>query len=324
VRTWIAFIFVTVAAPIVIPCFAEDTTSSATLVQNFGISDASRNPVSGLPPSLAALRDYRPMRVSSADRKGNADAIQIQPHATTTVAELQGPGEITHLWTTIASPDPNHLRDIVIRIYWEGNSYPSVESPIGDFYGLGHAMYYIFNNPVQAIGSDKGMNAFWPMPFARLARVTISNDSDQPVRAYYYYVDWRKYKTMPANLGYFHAQYRQAFPCENGKPYLILDTDGSRGHFVGVSLSIHTQVGGWWGEGDDMFTIDGENEPSLWGTGSEDYFCGAWCYKQTFFNNYFCLTLRTKINHDADNYWNVYRLHLESPIAFNRSLKMEI
>lgn len=289
-----------------------------------GAAHQNRNPLAGLPASLAALRDYRSMRVSSADKKGNADALHIGPHQTKTVAELQGPGEITHLWTTIAAPDPNHLRNIVIRIYWDGNDYPSVESPIGDFYGLGHAMYYVFNNPVQAMGTDHGMSCFWPMPFAKSAKMTITNDSDKPVHAYYYYVDWRKFDTPQQNLGYFHAQYRQAFPNENGKPYLILDADGGRGHFCGVSLSIHTQVGGWWGEGDDLFTIDGEAEPSLWGTGSEDYFCGAWCFGQTFYTNYFGMPLRTKMNHDADNYWNVYRLHLESPVAFTKSLKVEI
>ncbi|MGI8905119.1 MAG: glycoside hydrolase family 172 protein [Candidatus Sumerlaeaceae bacterium] len=306
---------------------AENTTASSAAVEPVTTevkANDSRNPLTGLPTSLAALRNYRSMRVASDDRKGNADMRRIEPGATFTAAELQGPGEITHLWTTIASANENHLRDTVIRIYWDGNDYPSVESPIGDFYGLGHAKYYIFNNPVQAIGSDKGMNAFWPMPFAKSARVTITNESATPIDAYYYYVDWRKFDELPQNVGYFHAQYHQAFPCPDKTPYLILDTDGGAGHFAGVSLSIHTQVGGWWGEGDDIFTIDGEATPSLWGTGSEDYFCGAWCYRETFYNHYFGLPLRTKLTHDSDNYWNVYRLHLESPITFKQSLKMEI
>src|SRR5687767_6649867 len=113
----------------------------------------SRSPVDGLPGGLAALRDYRSMRVSSEDRPGNADARQIEPGKTLTVAELEGPGEIVHLWTTINAPDPNHLRNLIIRIYWDGNEFPSVEAPIGDFYGLGHAKYYNFDNPVQAIGT---------------------------------------------------------------------------------------------------------------------------------------------------------------------------
>ena len=273
---------------------------------------------------LAQLKDYRSMRSSSADRPGNADALHIEPGRTATLADLEGPGEITHLWTTISTPDKLHLRNIVLRIFWDDSPFPSVESPIGDFYGLGNAMYYYFSNPVQAIGTVNGMNAFWPMPFAKRARVTVTNESDKAVGAFYYYVDWRKFDEPQPAAGYFHAQYRQAFPCEDGKPYLILDTGGSQGHFAGVSLTIHTQVAGWWGEGDDIFTIDGETTPSLWGTGSEDYFCGAWCYGDTFYRDYFGLPLRKKPNHDADNVWNVYRLHLESPIAFRRSLKLEI
>lgn len=313
------------AALLLLPVIAigQDTTPTATASSDADVT-TSRLPLTGLVSDLAKLKDYRSKRVASDDRPGNGDRLIIAPRETTTVATLEGPGEITHLWTTIATADPDHLRNIVIRIYWDGNDFPSVESPIGDFYGLGFNRYYVFNNPVQAIGTDKGMNCFWPMPFRKSARVEISNESDVRVDAYYFYVDWRQYKTMPENVGYFHAQYRQDFPTVSGKPYLILDTGGGKGHFAGVNLSIHTQVPGWWGEGDDIFTIDGEASPSLWGTGSEDYFCGAWCYGKTFYNDYFGMPLREKENHSADNYWNVYRLHLESPITFEKSLRAEI
>jgi hypothetical protein len=154
--------------------------------------------------------------------------------------------------------------------------------------------------------------------------VEITNESAIPVGAFYYYVDWRRFDTPPEGAGYFHAQYRQAFPNEPGKSYLILDTDGAPGHYVGVSLSIHTQVSGWWGEGDDKFTIDGEAEPSIWGTGSEDYFCGAWGFGDTFYTDYFGMPLRERKDQAADNWWNVYRLHLENPVTFRKSLKVEI
>ena len=273
---------------------------------------------------LAALKNYQTARVSSADRTGNWDFRSIEPRATLILAELEGPGEITHIWNTISSSDPNHLRNLVLRIYWDGNIYPSVETPIGDFFGLGHAKYYDFNNAMQAIGTNNGLNSLWPMPFARSARIQVTNESDIRVSAFYYYVDWRKLDKFPKGVGYFHAQYRQDFPCPDKKPYLILDTEGGRGHFVGVNLSIHTQVSGWWGEGDDIFTIDGEIAPSLWGTGSEDYFCGAWCYAGTFFNEYFGMPLRESDGHGADNYWNVYRYHIENPVAFRKSLRAEI
>lgn len=297
--------------------------TSCTLFRNAsepGYLTSLASPVS----DLAMLKDYRTARVSSEDRPGNADFRVIEPRATLTLAELEGPGEITHIWTTISTSDPHHLRNLILRIYWDGNAYPSVESPIGDFFGLGHAKYYNFNNAMQAIGTDRGLNSFWPMPFARSARVVVKNESDVRIGAFYYYVDWRKFKTFPKDAGYFHAQYRQDFPCPDKKPYLILDTEGSRGHFIGVNLSIHTQVGGWWGEGDDIFTIDGEIIPSLCGTGSEDYFCGAWGFGETYYNEYFGMPLRESRGHGADNYWNVYRYHIENPVAFQNSLKVEI
>ncbi|MBN1902579.1 DUF2961 domain-containing protein, partial [Candidatus Sumerlaeota bacterium] len=115
---------------------------------------------SGPVSHLAMLKDYKTARVSSEDRQGNRDSKVIDPHSSLTLAELEGPGEITHIWVTIATADPNHLRNLVLRIYWDGNVYPSVETPIGDFFGLGHAKYYDFNNAMQAIGTDHGMNSF--------------------------------------------------------------------------------------------------------------------------------------------------------------------
>jgi hypothetical protein len=289
--------------------------------------DAPEIPVpamSGLPGSLAALGDYTTGRVSSANRQTNDDRKPIGPHETLTLAEISGPAEITHLWTTISTKDTHHLRNLVLRIYWDGNKFPSVESPIGDFYGLGHGRYYYFNNPVQAIGTKNGMNAFWPMPFAKSARITVTNDSQTSVRSFYYYVDYRRFKSMPSGLAYFHAQYHQDMPTHNGRPYLIMQTSGGAGHFVGCNLSILTESPGWWGEGDDMMMIDGETSPSIWGTGSEDYFAGAWGFGKTFYTNYFGMPLRDKMNHDANNYWNVYRLHLANPVAFTKSIKVEI
>jgi hypothetical protein len=195
---------------------------------------------------------------------------------------------------------------------------------LGDFFGLGQGKVYYFDNPVQAIGTIRGLNCFWPMPFAESARVEIVNESDIKASSIYYYVDWRSLNRFPKNLGYFHAQYRQDFPNPDGKNYLFLDTSGARGHYMGVHLTIHTQVDGWWGEGDDIFTIDGESTPSLWGTGSEDYFCGAWGFGETFYNDYFGMPYREKDDHSADNFWNVYRYHIESPIPFKDSIRVEM
>ena len=285
-----------------------------------GYTPFSLSPLSSIP----VLKDYQTMRSSSQDRMGNADFKIIGAGETLVIADLQGPGEITHIWVTISSEDPKHLRNIAMRVYYDGNDFPSVESPIGDFFGLGHGAYYYYGSAVQSIGTDNAMNSFWPMPFQKSARIEATNESTIPVKAFYYYVDWRLFRAMPPNMGYFHAQYRQEFPCQTGKNYCFLETSGGVGHFMGVNLSVHTQVSGWWGEGDDIFTIDGEQIPSIWGTGSEDYFCGAWCYGNTFYYPFFGMPYRKNLNQSQNNYWNVYRYHIENPIAFSKSLKAEI
>jgi hypothetical protein len=240
------------------------------------------------------------------------------------MADLVGPGEVTHLWMTINSLDPDHFINLVLRVYYDGNDFPSVESPLGDFFGLGMNQSYYYDTPVLATGTIRGLNSFWPMPFRKSARFELTNQGDATAKAVYYYVDWRQFKKMPKNTAYFHAQYRQAFPNVTGENYTILETEGGCGHYVGSHLSVHTQVPGWWGEGDDIFIIDGEARPSIWGTGSEDYYCGAWCYGDTFYTDYFGMPLRTRDNQKEDNLWNVYRYHLESPIAFKDSLSVQI
>lgn len=285
-----------------------------------GRSEGSRSSLS----HLAQLKDYRAARVSTESRGDNNDWKPIAAGETLVLADIEGPGEITHIWCTINSRDPRHQQNMVVRMYWDGSEFPSVEAPIGDFFGLGMNKYYIFENQVQAVGSIRGLNCFWPMPFAKSARITVTNESDIPVGSYYYYVDWRQMDAMPAETGYFHAQYRQAIPAIDGERYTILDTRGGRGHFVGTNVSIHTQVGGWWGEGDDVFIVDGEERASIWGTGSEDYFSGAWCYGETFHNDYFGMPYREKPTHASHNWWNVYRYHIENPIPFRESLRVEI
>lgn len=296
-----------------------------------GLIDAAPDTVSsGLLAELPQLKAFMAGRESSYDPTGgNADGRHdwpLQPDETRVLADITGAGAITHLWITIASKDDKHLKNLVLRMYWDGEEGPSVESPIGDFFGLGHGRYYQYSClPIQ-IGTDKGLNCFWRMPFSNGARVTVSNDGPLPCVAFYYYVDYQRYDRLPDDMARFHAQYRQEYPCEPGKNYVFVETQG-RGHFAGCSLSIHNRAGGWWGEGDDMFFVDGEEKPSLHGTGSEDYFCGAWCYGeggvQTFSNLYFGCPF-VEGGHKQNALWNVYRYHLEDPIPFTKSIKATI
>lgn len=289
--------------------------------------------VSGRPGGLAALpdfKDFRAGRSSSFDPTGgNADGRHdwpMKPGDTRTIAEISGAGAITHIWTTIATQDKNHLKNMVIRMYWDGEETPSVEAPIGDFFGLGHGQYYQYwSQPIQ-IGVDKGLNCYWRMPFSAGARITVSNDGDLPGGAFYYYVDYEIHDKPQPKTGRFHAQYRQAYPCVKGVEYALLEATGT-GHYVGCNLSIHNRAGGWWGEGDDLFFVDGEETPSLRGTGSEDYFCGAWCYgesfRQPFSGPYFGCPLNDG-GHTQNARWNVYRYHIEDPVPFKKSLKLLI
>jgi len=274
--------------------------------------------------NLSEVKNYTAHRVSSYDRTGgNADGMQEQPIAigeTRTLAKIEGPGAITHIWVTIASKDKYHLKNLVLRMYWDGEGTPSVESPIGDFFGLGHGEYYTFSSyPIQ-IGTSNALNCFWYMPFEKRALITITNEGTDVCRAFYYYIDYNKYDSIDTPLR-FHAHYRQEYPCTEGKNYTFLEAQG-KGHFVGVSLSIHNRADGWWGEGDDMFFIDGEEKPSLHGTGSEDYFCGAWCYGSAFSYLFFGCPLRGE--HKRGEKWNVYRFHILDPIPFQKSIRVSI
>lgn len=278
--------------------------------------------------SLPTLKNFTAGRVSSYDRSwGNADFL-IDATGTVTLAEIEGPGAVTHIWVTINSRDKYHLRNLVLKVYWDDEPYPSIQSPIGDFFGLGHGMYYHYYSRPLGIGTNNGMNAFWYMPFAKKAKITLTNEGTVPVSSFYYYVDYRRYdKDDPSiqdkfkDMGYFHAFYNQAMPPQKGNDYLILAASGE-GHYVGCNMSIELNSPGWWGEGDDKIFVDGDTTKYLYGTGSEDYFCGAWCYGESYYSLYFGCPLRGK--DEAGGLWNVYRYHIEDPIPFKKDIKVMI
>ncbi len=274
--------------------------------------------------SLAMPKKFTAHRISSYDRTGgNADGMQEHPIAvgeTRTLAQIEGAGAITHIWITISSKDEHHLKNLVLRMFWDGEKEPSVESPLGDFFGLGHGKYYHYVSYPIAIGTNNALNCFWYMPFSKGALITVSNEGTQVCDAFYYYIDYQKYKKATTPLR-FHAQYRQEYPCGTGQNYTLLEARG-KGHYVGVSLSIHNRSDGWWGEGDDMIYVDGEDFPSLHGTGSEDYFCGAWGFGERFSYPFFGCPLRGE--HKKGDLWNVYRYHILDPIPFKKSIDVTI
>jgi hypothetical protein len=228
---------------------------------------------------------------------------------------------IVHFWCTIAHPDPYYSRMLTLRIYWDGEKHPSVECPIGDFFGIGHGIDKAFTSlPVRVSSDGRGRNCYWPMPFLKSARVTVSNESDRRCDAFYYYIDWQKHESLPSDTAYFHAMYRQEFPCVMGANYLIADLAG-RGHYVGTVQSVYLTSPGWYGEGDDFFFIDGEKEPSLRGTGTEDYFCDGWGFREQA-GPFYGTPLWE--GYDTGDRGSAYRWHIPDPIAFTKSLRVEI
>ena len=314
------------------------------MLMAFSYSAFAQDPQTWL-ANLPQAKDYVQKRSSSYDRSGaNADARTLAPGETLAVLDDSGPGIITHIWFTIASQDPWHLKALVLRAYWDREATPSVETPIGDFFGLGLGDYYLYQSIPLSVGSDKALNCFFPMPFHKHARITVTNEGSRKVDALYFNIDYREYsKPLPVDQLYFHAQYRQANPNagrttdwkSNADPlvndkknldgagnYIWMEATGG-GHYVGVTMSILQNQDDWWGEGDDMFFVDGETRPSINGTGSEDYFLGAWGFAAGAFN-YGLYGAPVKGPEKAGSRSSVYRFHLDSPITFTKSLRATI
>jgi hypothetical protein len=272
--------------------------------------------------NLGQKQDFRSRRISSYDRSGgNRDSIVIEPGKTAVLAEIEGPGAIHHIWTTIAA-EPFYGRKIVLRVYWDGEKSPSVEAPIGDFFGVGHGLNRNFASlPITCSSEGRARNCYWYMPFRRSCRITVKNEGTRAVDAFYYYVDYRELPELPADASYFHAQYRQEFPPDERRDYLLLQAEGA-GHYVGCNMSVLQRAMGWWGEGDDRMKVDGESKPSLHGTGSEDYFSDAWGMRESQGLFYGCPLQEEDFQAGAKA--TVYRFHIPDPVPFKKSIEVTI
>jgi hypothetical protein len=303
-----------------------------SLISATGVAYGQAHP--DLLSDLTKPRDYALKRISSYDRTGgNGDYRSLGPGEALTLLDEVGPGEISHIWITIASHERFHLKKIVLRMYWDEESLPSVETPVGDFFGLGLGDYFLYQSVPLSVGGDKALNCFLPMPFQKHGRIIITNEGRERAEAVYWNIDLRAYPSaLPADTLYFHAQYRQATPNKafpdnkinlDGKENYIWMEAAGHGHFAGVTMSVIENQDGWWGEGDDMFFVDGEKLPSINGTGSEDYFLGAWDFggKAFSYGLYGAPFVGPELQGGR---WSVYRFHLDSPIPFTKSLRATI
>ncbi|MBM3745000.1 MAG: DUF2961 domain-containing protein [Acidobacteria bacterium] len=286
-------------------------------------------------PAYARAQNYRSLKQSSHDQTGgNADRWQIKPGATQQLFNSAGPGVITHIWFTIAAPSRMHLKELVLRAYWDGNARPSVEAPVGDFFGLNLGEYQIYQSAYLACSPGRSLNCYFAMPFRRSARMTVTNEGKQDVGAFYSNIDYLTVPALPADALYFHAQYRQQTPCvaqtasrlnPDGKEnYVYVETRG-RGSLMGVTLGVLINADGWMGEGDDMIFVDDESQPVIIGTGSEDYFLGSWNFgglagATPFAHHYYGAPVIIMAERTGGRYC-CYRWHGDNPVTFNRYLR---
>jgi len=287
-------------------------------------------------PAYARAQNYKSLKQSTHDpTAGNRDLRPIQPGATQELFNQPGAGVITHIWFTIAAQSPTHLKEIVLRAYWDGNAKPSVEAPVGDFFGLNLGDYVYYESAYLACSPGRSLNCYFVMPYRQGARLTVTNEGSREIGAFYSNIDFLAVDSLPEDALYFHAQYRQETPTQgvnlpesknpDGKEnYVYCETRG-RGQLMGVTLGWVQNSEGWMGEGDDMIFVDDESKPIIIGTGSEDYFCGSWNFggrdgARPFSHHQYGAPLISSPERTGGRYC-CYRFHGDNPITFTTYLK---
>ena len=297
---------------------------------------------------LFTLSSGRTRRASSWDRSGgNRDFVVVGPGESVTLLEHEGPGCVTHFYCALAFPEITDYRDAILRCFWDGEATPSVEVPLGDFFALAHARvrclrsHFIQVNP--GFGASHGLNAYFPMPFAQSARITLEHRGTRPLGgvfpALWYHIDYDSYDApLPPETLRFHAQWRHECPTVAvGEPnvqlhegtnldgrdnYVALDANGA-GQMVGLLLQINNRAGGWYGEGDDMVFVDGDVwPPSIHGTGTEEIFGGGACPATEYSGPYHGFHLIE--SSDYAGLVGAYRWYVHDPIRFQRSLRWTV
>ncbi len=257
--------------------------------------------------------------------------ISLPGRETVTLAEIEGAGAIQHIWNTVA---PDWWRRLIVRIYWDGEETPSVEAPIGDLFCNGWCQRCNVTSLPIAVNPAGGFNSYWEMPFRKSARITIENLADEECGGYYYQITYAL-TDVPKDAAYFHAQYRRVNPLQYKDVVTLLDGVKGHGHYVGTYLAWQVNNRGWWGEGEIKFYLDGDGEyPTICGTGTEDYFGGAWNFEHpsgqygVFSTAYLGLpqviTAGEGGLYKAQQRFGMYRWHVPDPIRFETDLRVTI
>jgi hypothetical protein len=254
-------------------------------------------------------------------------SVTIEPGQTFTIAEINGPGAIQHIWMTPTGT----WRFSILRFYWDDEKEPSIEVPVGDFFGMGWNEYAPLNSLAVTVNPGSAFNCYWVMPFKKKCRITMENINTEKM-VLYYQVDFTL-TAVPENAGYFHAQFRRNNPTE-GSIYTLIDGIKGKGQYVGTYLAWGVNNNGWWGEGEIKFFMDGDTKfPTINGTGTEDYFCGSYNFEnqkthqyEPFSTAYAGLPQVIKPDglYRSNQRFGLYRWHIMDPIRFEKDLKVTI
>jgi hypothetical protein len=255
-------------------------------------------------------------------------SIDVKAKSTFTLAEIDGPGAIQHIWVTPVG----HWRYLILRMYWDDEEEPSVESPIGDFFACGWGKFAQVSSIPVTVNPGSALNCYWVMPFRKKARITLENLDERDIRVYYQ-IDYTLTE-VPEDAAYFHAQFRRVNPLPYKEVYTIVDGIKGQGHYVGTYMAWQANNNGWWGEGEIKFYMDGDDEfPTIAGTGTEDYFLGSYCFINPEGDGYLEYTtpfaglpqvIRPDGHNSANTRFGLYRWHIMDPIRFKEDLRVTI
>lgn len=254
-------------------------------------------------------------------------SVKIGPHSLYTMAQIQGSGCIQHIWLT---PSGVSGRQVILRIYWDGSEEPAVECPLGDFFANAYVpAFRQISSLAVCVNPRNGMNCYWQMPFRKGCRMTLENLSDE-VFTLYYQVDYTL-TDVPADLGYFHAQFRRSNPLPYKGVHTLLEGVTGKGQYVGTYMAWGVNNNGWWGEGEIKFYLDGDGDfPTICGTGTEDYFCGAYNFDNDGHYEGFCTPYTGMVPFAPDGLYHsqqrfsLYRWHIVDPIRFEEDLRVTV
>lgn len=327
-----------------IPAFAQQNFNGieSNLGNLYRLSDAKSRSIS--PENLTGEKGRGGMADSGTGSIASRDlgkgwkvspSIVIRSKTTFTLAEINGPGSIQHFWMT---PTGN-WRFSILRIFWDDETEPSVECPVGDFFCMGWGQYSLLHSLAIVVNPGSAFNCYFPMPFHKKCRITMENIDSQDMTLYYQ-IDYILTE-VPTDAAYFHAQFRRDRIVPYKEPYVMLDNVYGRGHFVGTYIAFEAHNNGWWGEGEIKFYADGDSQfPTICGTGTEDYFCGSYDFDTRNKNNTgiestdyteFCgpytglpQVIRGDGHYGVMQRFGMYRWHITDPIRFEKSLKVTI